>query len=104
LTLSSYPDEQAVISGGIQLKIQWQPHQNGIMNAKVTPDISIDMLTVNGEIRHMARYPNFDSTAIRFNGTSVDATSPERVMIWKDPSGVSCMPCMLAIGAIFIIA
>jgi hypothetical protein len=26
------------------------------------------------------------------------------VMIWKDPSGVSCMPCMLAIGAIFIIA
>jgi hypothetical protein len=57
------------------------------MKAKVTPTISIDMLLVNGKIRHMARYPNFDSTAIRFNGTSADATSPERVMYWKNPSG-----------------
>ncbi|MDA3816864.1 MAG: right-handed parallel beta-helix repeat-containing protein, partial [Prolixibacteraceae bacterium] len=87
LVLSSYSGEQVVISGGIQLKLKWQAYKNGIMQAKVSPNIPIDMLTVNGEIRHMARYPNFDSTAVRFNGTSDDATSPERVKTWKNPSG-----------------
>ncbi|MBN1187896.1 MAG: right-handed parallel beta-helix repeat-containing protein [Bacteroidales bacterium] len=87
LVLSSYPGEQAVISGGILLKLTWQPYKNGIMQAKVSPKIPIDMLTINGKIRHMARYPNFDSTAVRFNGTSSDATSPERVKSWKNPSG-----------------
>lgn len=87
LVVCSYPGEQAVISGSIQLKLLWQPYKNGIMQAKVGPHISIDMLSVNGKIRHMARYPNFDSTAIRFNGTSADATSPGRVKNWKNPSG-----------------
>ena len=87
LIMCSYPGEQAIISGGIQLKLQWQPYKDGIMQAKVMPRISIDMLTVNGAIRHMARYPNFDSAAIRFNGTSADATSPDRVKTWKNPSG-----------------
>lgn len=87
LTLCSYPGEQAVISGGIQLKLQWQPYKNGIMQAKVPLQVSIDMLTVNGKIRSMARYPNYDSTAIRFNGTSADATSQDRVKTWKNPSG-----------------
>jgi hypothetical protein len=57
------------------------------MQAKVSPKIAIDMLTVNGNIRSMSRYPNYDSTAIRFNGTSADATSPERVKTWKNPAG-----------------
>jgi hypothetical protein len=87
LTICSYPGEQAVITGGIQLKLQWLPYKRGIMQAKVTPGISIDMLIVNGKISSMARYPNYDSTAIRFNGTSFDATSPERVKKWKNPSG-----------------
>jgi len=87
LVVCSYPGEQAIISGSIELKLQWQPYKNGIMQAKVMPGISIDMLTVNGAIRHMARYPNFDSTAVRFNGTSADATSPDRVKTWKNPSG-----------------
>ncbi|HEY4788866.1 MAG TPA: PDZ domain-containing protein [Bacteroidales bacterium] len=87
LTLCSYPGEHAVIFGGVQLKLQWQPYKNGIMQAKVSPKIDIDMLTVNGEIRPMARYPNYDSTAVRFNGTSADAASPERVKTWKNPEG-----------------
>lgn len=65
LTLSSFPGEQAVISGGVSLKLQWYPYKNGIMQAKVVPKIAIDMLTVNGKIRSMARYPNYDSTAVR---------------------------------------
>jgi len=87
LTLNSYPGEQAIISGGILLKFKWQPYKNGIRQAKVEPRISIDMLTVNGKIRSMARYPNYDSTALRFNGTSADATSPERIKTWKNPVG-----------------
>jgi hypothetical protein len=87
LTLCSYPGEQAVISGGVQLQLQWQAYKNGIMQAKVSPKIAIDMLTVNGKIRSMARYPNYDSTAVRFNGTSAGATSPERVKTWKNPAG-----------------
>lgn len=86
LTLSAYPGEQAVISGGAQLELDWQPYQNGIMKANVNSGLSIDMLTVNGKIRPMARFPNNDSTAVRFNGTSADATSPERVKSWKNPA------------------
>lgn len=55
--------------------------------ATVTPSLQIDMLLADGNIRHMARYPNFDSTAVRFNGTSADATSPRRVKKWKNPEG-----------------
>ena len=87
LTLCSYPGEQVVICGSVLLKLKWNLYKNGIMQAKVSPKISIDMLTDNGKILHMARYPNFDSTAVRFNGTSADATSPERVKTWKNPSG-----------------
>jgi len=87
LILSSYPGEQAVLCGGVQLKLSWKPYKNEIMQAKVTPQISIDMLIVNGVISPMARYPNFDPAAIRFNGTSADATSPDRVKTWKNPSG-----------------
>jgi len=87
LTLCSYPGEQAVVSGGVSLKLQWHPYKSGIMQAKVPFKITIDMLTVNGKIRPMARYPNYDSTAIRFNGTSADATSPERVKTWENPEG-----------------
>ena len=33
----------------------------------------------------MARYPNYDEQAIRFNGTSAEATAPSRVKQWKHP-------------------
>tara|TARA_R110002050_G_scaffold192150_1_gene327103 strand:+ start:14854 stop:17226 length:2373 start_codon:yes stop_codon:yes gene_type:complete len=87
LTLCSYPGEKALVSGGVLLKLQWQPYKDGIMQAKVSPKIAIDMLTVNGIIRSMARYPNFDSTAVRFNGISANATAPERIKTWKNPTG-----------------
>lgn len=88
LTLTSYPDERVIISGSVTLSTQWQPFRKGIMKTKIQPHISsIDMLTVNGQIRPLARYPNYDSAAVRFNGVSPDATSQKRVKTWKNPVG-----------------
>jgi hypothetical protein len=87
LTIRSYPGEHAILAGSQPLDLNWKPYKKGIMMATVTPSLQIDMLLADGNIRHMARYPNFDSTAVRFNGTSADATSPRRVKKWKNPEG-----------------
>lgn len=76
-----------VISGGVNLNLQWAPFQKGIMQAHVHDLSSMDLMTVNGVIRPMARYPNYDSTALRFNGTAADATSPARIKTWNNPAG-----------------
>ncbi|GHT39662.1 peptide-binding protein [Bacteroidia bacterium] len=88
LTIRSFPGEKVVIKGSFVLdNLQWKPYKNGILKAQIAHAPTMDMLLVNGEIRHLARYPNFDASAIRFNGTSADATSPERVKSWKNPVG-----------------
>ncbi len=87
LTLRAYSDEPVVISGSVLLETAWEPFRDGIMQATVNTNLAIDMLLVNGEIRHQARFPNFDSTAVRFYGVSSDATSPSRVKQWKNPAG-----------------
>lgn len=87
LTISGYPGEHVVISGGVNLNLKWAPFQKGIMQAHVHDLSSMDLMTVNGVIRPMARYPNYDSTALRFNGTAADATSPARIKTWNNPAG-----------------
>jgi hypothetical protein len=80
-------DVRPVISGSIALDLHWQPFRNGIYKARVEGSPVMDLLLVNGRIRHSARYPNYDPDAIRFNGTAEDATAPERVKRWKNPAG-----------------
>jgi hypothetical protein len=88
LTIRSCPGEKAVISGSIVLEnLQWKPYKNGIMQTKISGTPVMDMLIVNGDIRHQARYPNWDAGAIRFNGTAADAIAPARVKKWKNPAG-----------------
>ena len=87
LTICSYPGERAVISGSVPLRLKWRRHEGPIMKAKVDGDPVMDMLYADGRLLTMARFPNVDSTAIRFLGTSADATSPERVKGWKHPEG-----------------
>jgi hypothetical protein len=87
LTLRSYSNERVVISGGILLNPEWKPYRDGIMQATINVDFPVDMLLADGEIRHQARFPNFDSTAVRFYGVSADATSSSRVKNWKNPVG-----------------
>ncbi|MDR1758213.1 MAG: PDZ domain-containing protein [Bacteroidales bacterium] len=81
--------EKVIIKGSVQLpSLSWKPYKQGIWQAVLPDRISqMDMLFVNDEYRHMARFPNFDSTASRFNGTSANATAPERVKGWKNPVG-----------------
>lgn len=85
LFIKAYKGEKPVISGGKILDLHWKPYKGGIMVAEIAGQPVMDVLVVNGEIRHMARFPNFDEKAVRFNGTSADATSPERVKRWKHP-------------------
>ena len=87
LTISSYPGEKAVISGGTVLQTKWKRYRGGIMKSKIQGSEEIDMLFGDGRLLTMARFPNYDSTAVRFHGTSADATSPERVKGWKNPEG-----------------
>lgn len=87
LTIKNYPGEKAVISSGITLDLKWEKYKNGIMRAAVKGSPVMDMLIVNGGVKPMARYPNYDKNAVRFNGTSALATAPERVKSWKHPEG-----------------
>ena len=88
LLIAPYRHERVVISGAVELRnLQWKHEHGNIFKAKVHAFDSSDMLWVNGQLKHLARYPNFDSTAIRFNGTASDAISPERVRLWKNPQG-----------------
>lgn len=72
------------------------------MKAKVSGNPVMDILVVDGQLRHMARYPNFDEKAVRFNGTSAQATAPERVKKWKIRPEVIYTPCTGMTGAISI--
>lgn len=79
LTIKAYPEENVVLSSGISLNLKWEKYKKGIMRASVSGNPIMDMLIVNGNIRHMARFPNYDKEAVRFNGTSALATDPARV-------------------------
>ena len=85
LRISSYPGERAIVTSGKSLDLSWHSYKGGIMRAKMSEPIQMDMLVVNDTIRHMARFPNYDPKAIRFNGTSAEATSAKRVKKWKHP-------------------
>lgn len=88
LTIRPYAHEKAVLTSGIELAgLRWEPYRNNILKTKINGSPVMDMLLVNGEIRHQARYPDFDPEALRFNGTSADATGAKRVNRWKNPAG-----------------
>ncbi len=85
LTIRPYAQERSVITGSTLLTPHWKPYKDEIIQATIEKLTHMDLLCVNGSIRHQARYPNYDSTAVRFNGVSADATSPQRVMKWEHP-------------------
>ena len=87
LSIKAYPSERVVLTSNVPLSLNWKPYRKGIVKARLEKDWIMDMLLVNDRLRPMARFPNYDSTAIRFNGTSALATSLQRVKKWKNPEG-----------------
>lgn len=88
LSLRSFPGEQVVVSGGEVVETHWKPYNDSVFCTTIDSPLGrIDMLLVNGESRIMARFPNYDPDAVRFNGTSADATAPHRVKGWQCPEG-----------------
>jgi hypothetical protein len=85
---AAFKEERPLISGGVKLDVAWKPYKDGIMMAQLPPDqLVIDQLFVNGERRHMARYPDFNPDAKFFGGTSREAIAPNRVKGWSHPVG-----------------
>ena len=79
----------AILSGGSQLKLDWQPYRDGIFQAQTPAGLEIDQLFVNDTNQRMARYPNYDPAkkAEPYQGYSAEAFSKQRAKKWKNPAG-----------------
>jgi len=79
--------ETPVISGGVKLDLQWQPHQDGVWKAQTPAGLVIDQMFVDGQRQPMARYPNFAPDVQPYNGFAADAFSPQHAAHWSAPAG-----------------
>ena len=86
LSIQPYQKEKVTILGSRKVNLDWRPYKNGILKATLNVTKSPDQLFINGNTMHMARYPNYDSTARVYNGTASDAISEERVKTWENPA------------------
>ena len=84
---ASEDGNNVILSGARPLELSWKAYQNGIYQATTPAGLSIDQLYVNGELEHMARFPNYDPKITVYNGYAADAFSPERAANWKNPAG-----------------
>jgi len=83
----AHDGEDAVVSGGFKLDLEWTPYRDEILQAKTPAGLEMDQLFVNGARLNMARYPDHDPNVRVFNGYAEDAFSRERAARWKDPAG-----------------
>ncbi|MDP4778488.1 MAG: PDZ domain-containing protein [Opitutales bacterium] len=85
----SYNEGGAVLSGGSELKLSWQPYENGIYQAQTPSGLAIDQVFIDGRKQRMARYPNYDAAkkAEPYQGYAADAFSKKRAASWADPTG-----------------
>jgi hypothetical protein len=92
LLIAAYEGESVVLSGGGRLENRtWSTYRDGIYQTDVSDlnldSIAFDQLFIDDTRQHMARFPNYDADdGWAFGGTSPEATSPERVKTWADPT------------------
>lgn len=87
ITYKAYGNEVPEILGGIKLAdLKWRKVDENIYKTSVPKGLVFETLFVNGEQKVLARYPNYDETAEKFNGTAPDCLSPERISTWTDPT------------------
>ena len=87
IVYSSYPGEQAVLSGGSRIDPVWTAYRDRILQTPVPLGTETDQLFINGKRQILARYPNYDPNARYLNGWAADAISPDRVKRWANPQG-----------------
>ncbi len=92
--------ENVVFTTAEKLDLKWEKSNGNIYKAKLNKEQAIDQLFVDGELQHMARYPNFipakinvlsentdDHKTIPFNGVAANAWSAEKAKEWNNPTG-----------------
>ncbi|MGW9167955.1 OmpL47-type beta-barrel domain-containing protein [Agromyces sp. NPDC055658] len=78
----------ATLNGGRKLTGAWTPTASdpGVMVTDVPAGIDFDELFVDDARQVMARYPNWDATAKRLEGTTTMATLNTRSAGWAEPT------------------
>jgi len=90
---TAYDKEEPIISGARPLSLSWTVYKEGIYQAKLPTEFKeyvpdFDGLVVNGQLQHMARYPNFPGHyAYQDEAISENTLSPKRTLRWKNPMG-----------------
>jgi hypothetical protein len=87
LTITSFENQETIISGSAALNLKWKAYKNGIWQAKVDQNLIFDELFVNGQSQQIARYPNYNPKAQYYGGTAEEALSKARIANWKSPEG-----------------
>lgn len=87
LKINAYQNEEVFVSAGKSINCNWQPYKNGIYKTQVPFNLTFERLYINNKLQVLARYPNYDTAANVFNGTSADAIDKQRVKKWKKPVG-----------------
>lgn len=88
VVIAGYPGEKAVLTASRSWQgLSWTPYRDGIWQTEVELGSHADRLFVNGSLKQMARYPDFNPDVTVFKGYADDAISDERVALWKNPKG-----------------
>jgi hypothetical protein len=106
ITYEAVNEGKAIISGGFEAMLKWEPWKDGIFKAAIPAAIvdklgstGMDQVYVNGQRQRMARFPNaiqgktvfdrWDLTHedVRSSGEAEDPLAPERVSRWSNPAG-----------------
>ncbi|HOB97919.1 MAG TPA: hypothetical protein PKM43_04120 [Verrucomicrobiota bacterium] len=83
----AFAGESPVLSGGLKLDLEWEPHRDGILKARVPAGLISDQLFVNGRRQIMARYRNYEASVRPYGGYAAEAFGAERAAWWTDPAG-----------------
>ena len=103
VTYAAEHEGGAILSGGLAVKLSWQPWRDGIYKAVLAPNdakavegAGIDQLYIDGKRQRMARYPNAVEGKLIFDAwqgdkaiaePAEDALSKERIARWANPAG-----------------
>lgn len=87
LTVQGADGGRTAISAGRKLQLSWTNAGAGLIKAVVSKGVTFERLYINGKLKTLARYPNFDANERFYHGTAADAISAAKVAGWKNPNG-----------------